>query len=128
MNTSHILQRLDSILPNHQIIQDVAQQFDKMILKNAKKTRNEIEIEIEDQAIIIIPRQVSVEIVTKALYKEYFDISFGTGYRILAALGGIKEIEFGIIEPVYCFITMYYDSKLNLIAVDFHKNMIFPRG
>lgn len=128
MNTNHILQHLDSILPNHKIIQDVAQQLDKMTLKSAKKNRDEVEIEIEDQAIIIVPRQMSVEIVTKALYKEYFEISFGTGYRVLAVLGGIKEIEFGIIEPVYSFITMYYDSELNLIAIDFHKNMIFPRG
>ena len=128
MNTNHVLQRLDSRLPNPKIAQDIAQQLDKIALRKTTRDRDEVEIEVEDQAIIIVPRQTPVEIITKALYKEYFDISFGTGYRVLAALGGIKEIECGIIEPVYSFITLHYDSELNIITVDFHRNMIFPRG
>ncbi|RKZ44555.1 MAG: hypothetical protein DRR00_27945 [Candidatus Parabeggiatoa sp. nov. 3] len=123
MNTGDILQCLDSILPDRKIIRDIAQQLDD-IAQFDEYTRGQVEIEVEDEMRIIVPREASVDIVTKAFYREYFDINYGTGYRVLAALGGIKKIQAGIVYPVYSFIVLYYDSELNLTTVDFHRNMI----
>ncbi|MEK8020229.1 MAG: hypothetical protein VSS75_025435 [Candidatus Parabeggiatoa sp.] len=123
MNTGDILQCLDSILPDRKIIRDIAQQLDD-IAQFDEYTRGQVEIEVEDEMRIIVPREASVDIVTKAFYREYFDINYGTSYRVLAALGGIKKIQVGIVYPVYSFIALYYDSELNLTTVDFHRNMI----
>lgn len=123
MNTDEVLQCLDFILSDSKIIRDIAQQIDD-IAQLSEYAKDQIEIEVEDGVRIIVPCKVPVDIVTKALYKEYFDINFGTGYRVLAALGGIKKIQAGIIYPMYAFIALYYDSELNLTTVDFYKNII----
>jgi len=123
MNTDDVLHSFDLILSDTKIIQDIAQQIDHIAQFN-KGVKGQIEIEVEDDVRIIVPCKVPVDIVTKALYREYFEINFGTGYRVLAALGGINKIKAGIIYPVYAFIALYYDSDLNLTTVDFHRNMI----
>ena len=116
MNTGSVLQYLDSLLPNDKVIQDI-------VNYTWGDENHEVEVEVEDEMKVILSKPQPIEVVTKALYHEYFEVSFGTGYRVLAALGGIKEIKFGVIYPTYCFMTLYYNSDLILLTADYHRKM-----
>ena len=119
MTTNDMSKCLEIILPNYKIIQDI-------IEYTWGNINNEVEIEFEELSITI-PRNTSVEIITKAFYQELFDVGFGTGYRVLATLGNIKKIEFGIIYSEYCFVTLYYNTELKIFTLDYHLDMI-PRN
>ncbi len=114
MNTGSVLQYLDSLLPNEKVIQDMV---------NYTWGNENREVEVEDEAKIVLEKPLLIEVVTKAFYQEYFEIGFGTGYRVLAALGGIKEIKFGVIYPTHCFMTLYYNSDLIPLTADYHCRM-----
>jgi hypothetical protein len=116
MNTGNVLQYLDSLLPNEKVIQD-------MVNYTWGNENHEVAVEVEDEVKIILARPLPIEVVTKAFYQEYFEIGFGTGYRVLAALGGIKEIKFGVVYPTYCFMTLYYNSDLIPLTADYHRRM-----
>jgi hypothetical protein len=104
---------LDNTLPDSQIINDVSQ----IIWEEAKGI-----LTIEED-VIAIPKNALIVIVTKAFFKEYFDIGFGTCFTVQLAIGGIDKQECGILYPGICFATLHYNAQGELITSDIHKEM-----
>jgi hypothetical protein len=115
MDTKELVRMLDEILPNQKVQDDLWQ-----ILKETSET--DISIFLDEQQIKI-PLTCPITIITKAFYKEYCDIAFRTGYRVQLAIGDIIALRHGIIEPGYCFSTIYYDENIRIITADFHRAM-----
>jgi hypothetical protein len=104
---------MDQILPDIHILKDVS----RILWQEAK---GEIELE---EGVVSVPEGTAIEMVTKAFFKEYFEeIKFGT-YRVQVAIGGVQDQKFGMLYAKYCFATLYYNEKANLVTLDFHKDM-----
>jgi hypothetical protein len=71
---------------------------------------------------VIPDDDVSLDIITKCVFKEHKNIDFGT-YRVMIAVGGIEEQKYGSIDPKYFFATLYYDRDCALTTLDFHQEM-----
>lgn len=82
-----------------------------------------IELDEADGKKVFVTENTQIEIITKALLKEYYDVNFSSGYRVQVALGGIKDKKYGILYPRYCLATLYYNLEGQMFALDFHKNM-----
>lgn len=115
MNTNDLVDILDKVLPDARITQDLAD-----ILNNLSAAGKGVEL---SEAIILIPKQTYLEVVTKAFFKENYRIAFDTGYRVQVAIGGVRKEESGILFPEYCFATLYYNEGRSLVTVDFHEDM-----
>lgn len=113
MSTVKVAEMLNSTLPNNQILNDVSQ----IIWETGE---GQIELEGEKN---YIPKGTVVDVVTKAFFLEYFDIGFGTCYKVEVAIGGVVDEKHGIFSARYCFATLYYNQDCHLITVDFHKEM-----
>ena len=76
-----------------------------------------------DNDAVHIPIDVSITVITKAFFKEYFDeIGFGT-FKAMLALGKVTKKKSGYIEAEYGFSTLYYDDNANFITSDFHTEI-----
>jgi len=60
-------------------------------------------------------------VVTKAFFKEYFNIYFGTCYRITLAIGGAHLEEDGTVEAGFCFLTIWYNLQREILSREFHS-------
>jgi hypothetical protein len=119
MNTEYLFEVIDEILPDKKIVYDFLNAISQ--LENQNSDSQVICIEVDDEEKYI-PIDVDVKIITKAVFKEYTDIGFGT-YRVMIAVGGIDRQEYGIIFPKHFFATLYYGSDCNFITSDFHNEM-----
>lgn len=115
MSTSRLYSLLDQTLPDEQIIKDLSDR-----IWNDKELRG-INIELNEEWKFV-PENTPINIVTKALFKEYYDIPFGT-YTVMVAIGGIKSQKHGILTAKYCFATLYYNDECQLFSMDFHEEM-----
>ncbi|MEO0844399.1 MAG: hypothetical protein AAF063_36865, partial [Cyanobacteria bacterium J06643_5] len=115
MTTSRLYLLLDETLPDEQIIQDLSDR-----IWNDKELKG-INIELNDQWKFV-PENTPISIVTKALFKEYYDIPFGT-YKVMVAIGGITSQKHGILKAKYCFATLYYNDDCQICSIDFHEEM-----
>lgn len=88
------------------------------VLKSQEQN-GEVSVELDDSSYTFAMNE-PIEIVTKAFFDERFTIGFGV-YRVEVALGGVKEVLFGVPQPKHCFATLYYDDKALLLSVDFHS-------
>jgi hypothetical protein len=116
MNIALLVNKLGKLITTDQIREDL-----HTYLKS-EETRAEWPVELENGAFITLHKNVEIDIVTVALFLEYFTIGFGA-LRVLAALGGVKIAENGIVVPHIAFATLYYSAEGRLITVDFHYNM-----
>lgn len=115
MRTVNLIEELDRLLPDSQIIEDITS-----ILWQKGSKGAEIELE---RAKVLVPPNTRLEVVTKSLFKEYYDVGFGTCYRAQVAVGGVADQAHGILGAEYCFATLYYSQEQQIITVDFHEDM-----
>jgi len=110
---------LDEALPDEKIVKDIL-----IVLREYTQDGGvEIELDEAEGKTVFIPENPRVEIVTKVLLKEYYDVNFRSGYRVQIALGGIQEQKYGILDARYCFATLYYNLEGEMLSLDFHPNM-----
>ena len=110
---------LDEALPDEKIVRDIL----SMLREYTREGGVEIELDEGEGKTVFIPENPRVEIVTKVLLKEYYDVNFRSGYRVQIALGGIKENKYGILSARYCFATLYYNLEKKFLSLDFHYSM-----
>lgn len=79
-----------------------------------------IDVEMEDGSFVSVDYNDIFTVVTKACFKEKYDIEFGV-IRALVAIGECREAG-GIVTATKCFSTLYFDEKAKLISMDYHKN------
>ncbi|WP_427160445.1 hypothetical protein ACQFX9_01840 [Aliinostoc sp. HNIBRCY26] len=75
------------------------------------------------QRTIIVPRNVQLEVVSKSYRQNNYQIGFGNYFAAQIAIGGVKKIESGILDQVYCFATIFYTLDKRIITVDVHSEM-----
>ena len=109
MTTSRLYLLLDETLPDEQIVQDLSD-----IIWNDKELKG-INIELNDEWKFV-PENTPISIVTKALFKEYYDIPFGT-YKVMVAIGRITNNK-DELTAEYCFATLYYNDHCQLFSMD----------
>jgi len=107
---------VDSMLPDKRVLNDV------LLILQEEKGAEGTDIEFET-GYVRVPENPHVAVVTKAYLKEYYDVAFGSGYRVQVAIGGVQEEQFGILKARYCFATLYYNCERKMITVDFHQDM-----
>jgi hypothetical protein len=104
---------LDRVLPDDKVVQDA-----RLLLRKYADGET-VDIRLGRRKVSI-PVESSLEIVTKAFFKEYFEgVGFGV-YKVLIAAGGFEQNPLGIHKARYCFMTLYYDDGGNVITEDFH--------
>lgn len=79
-----------------------------------------VQVELEDGSFVSVEYDDSFTVVTKACFKEKFDIEFGA-IKALVAIGESREAG-GIVTASKCFSTLYFDEKGKLISMDYHRN------
>ncbi|MEC4984571.1 MAG: hypothetical protein SAJ37_20100 [Oscillatoria sp. PMC 1068.18] len=114
-----VIKVIDAALPDEQIIKNVT----NLLQEYAKNGEVEIELDEAEAKNILVPADTEILIVTKAFLKEYFEINFQTGYRVMVALGGIREEKHGLLQAKFCFATLYCDAEGNMVTIDFHLEM-----
>jgi len=105
---------LDDFLPDSKIKED--------LLNMLWKDEFECEIELET-GNIKVPRDALLEVVYKHYRENKYNVAFGNYYRVQVAIGGVKDLKYGILSPVYCFAVLFYNLELNLITIDFYFHM-----
>jgi len=104
---------MDEALPDEMILQDVY----NLLARDAEDGQKRIEL---DEQWVSIPINIPVDIVTKAFFKEYYDVGWGISYRVLVAIGKFKKDQYGLHTAEYCFATLYYNERGDMITEDFH--------
>ncbi len=85
---------------------------------------DELECEIElETGTIKVPRDTLLEVVSKSYRQNKYGIGFGNYYAAQVAIGGVKKQQCGLLYPVYCFATLFYNSERNIITTDVHPEM-----
>ncbi|MEO7715169.1 MAG: hypothetical protein ABIY70_03110 [Capsulimonas sp.] len=116
MNADQIAAALDRTLPDMQVLDDLFHRL-RRLSETAGKS-----VEVGDDLWRAVPAGASLDIVTKAFYKEYFEgVGFAT-YKILVAIGGLQRSDVGAHTAKYCFATLHYDEEAQLITTDFHAD------
>ena len=111
---THETPDLDEFLPDELIQEDLSKIL--WIEKIGKL------IEIEEKNVIV-PYGALLEVVSKSYRKNFYNIGFGNHYAVLVAIGGVIGQQSGIIEPKYCFATLFYTSFQTMICLEFHDRM-----
>ncbi len=107
---------IDLLLPNSLILDDL-----KKILWSYPEEECFVEI---DGNKLFVPRDTNLEVIDKIYRKNIYNVSFGKNYFYThVAIGGVSKVSGGIIDPVYCFSTLFYNSCIEMITVDFHSDM-----
>lgn len=116
MTYQAVIQALDLALPDDQIRRDLTD----LLAQYAEDGIVAISFDDEDNELVSIPVDASIEMVTKAFFKEYVaEVGFGV-YRVLVALGGFHRDDQGFHTATYCFATLYYNADGQLITHDIH--------
>jgi hypothetical protein len=105
---------LDDFLPDSKIKED--------LLNMLWEDELECEIELETRNVKV-PRDAFLEVISKSYRQNKYDIAFGNYYAAQVAIGGIREQKCGILYPVYCFATLFYDLDRDVITTDVHSDM-----
>jgi hypothetical protein len=117
MGTDIVIRALDEALPD-----SVVEEALRSILRQEAAGAETVCLEMDGEHIMV-PRDASTDLVTKAFFKEYYDVGFSTGYRAQVAIGGVISEEHGIAKAKHCFATLYFDRSCQLITIDFHAQM-----
>lgn len=115
MNTSTLSEALDYAIPDDKIVMDLRD----ILQKGIEGATTSIEL---NGKWAPVPVSVPITVVTKAFFVERFDTGFGA-YKVLAALGAVKQVSSLWLEAEYCFSTLYYNHDMELITLDFHVDM-----
>lgn len=105
---------LDDFLPDSKVKED--------LLNILWEDKLECEIELETGKVKV-PRNAHLEVVSKSYRQNKYQVAFGNYYAVQVAIGGVRKKESGIIYPVYCFATLFYNWERNLITTDVHPEM-----
>jgi hypothetical protein len=117
--TDELFNLLDNALSNDKVKKDLLE----ILKKEAKADGTWIIFDEEQDEKILVPNNVNIEVVTKALFKEYFeDIDFGV-YRVMIAIGDVQDKKHGLLIAKYCFATLWYNKSCELNTIDFHTEM-----
>ncbi|MEH2059350.1 MAG: hypothetical protein V7K97_24995 [Nostoc sp.] len=85
---------------------------------------DELECELElERGKFLVYRNTLLEVVSKSYRQNNYQIGFGNYYVAQIAIGGVKELNSGILYPIYCFATIFYTFDKKLITVDIHSEM-----
>ncbi len=117
MGINLVTEALDAVLPDERILRDLTQ----ALAEAGGASSQDADIETEHGHVRISP-DAEKAIVTKAFFKEYYDIPFGV-YRVQVALGGVEKQQHGVLYARYCFATLYYNRRGEVITVDYHTDM-----
>jgi len=109
---------LDDFLPDSKIKEDLL----NMLWEDELECELECEIELEI-GTIKVPRDALLEVVSKSYRNNRYNIGFGNYYAAQVAIGGVREEKCGILYPVYCFATLFYDLDRDVITTDVHSDM-----
>lgn len=112
MSSSYIV--IDDFLTDSEVKAD--------LINNLWEDKLECVLKLE-QGTIIVPRNVLLEVISKSYRQNNYQIGFGNYYASQIAIGGVKELDSGILYPVYCFATIFYTFDKKLITVDIHSEM-----
>jgi hypothetical protein len=115
-NTASLIVQFNQILPDERIAEDLRDG-----LRNSS-SMNFVAIELEEERIQV-PCDVSIQVVSKALFKDRYNIPGWGTLRAQVALGEVTDPLDGTAFAEYCFGTLYYDENCNLISSDFHKSL-----
>ena len=115
MNTELLAQNLNAILTDKRVITDVYE------FLSAGEDGDSTSIEL-DEGWVPIPINVPLFIINKSFVSRNYDIGFGT-YRALVSLGTPIKSKSGNLEAQYCFSTLYYNSEVKMITLDFHTRL-----
>ena len=114
MTIDHLEKALEEILPDQQILVDLKKTLTPITHKGVAF----IELDVQE---VRVPLDSRMEIVSKVFFKEYYaTVGFGV-FRVLIALGGFLPDKHGAHRAEYCFATLYYNGKCQLITNDFHE-------
>lgn len=102
---------MDLVLPQERILADV-----QRLLADAER------VELDGEWIAIAP-DCELMIVARSCHERRVEVGFGTHFRALVAVGVIREVQHGIVEPGLCFASLWYSDKGELITVDFTSSM-----
>jgi len=105
---------LNCFLPDKLVISDL-----KRILKEEV---GELPVEL-GKARVVIPIDAKLEVISKIYRQDKYKVGFRNYYRVQVAIGGIVKQNAGILYPKYCFVTLFYTDKKELITLDFHAQM-----
>lgn len=75
-----------------------------------------------DSGTITIPLDCDYELVSKAFIEQRYDVGFGSCFRAVVAIGGVADIDSGVVRAKYCFCTLWYSSDRKLITTDFSND------
>lgn len=70
-----------------------------------------------------VPKGSPIEIVYRSYHACEFPVGFQDHFRVLVALGGVKEVFNGAIVPEICFARMIYNIDGKLVTADFTSNL-----
>jgi hypothetical protein len=109
---------LDDFLPDSKIKEDLL----NMLWEDELECELECEIELETENVKV-PRDAFLEVISKSYRQNNYNIAFGNYYAAQVAIGGVKKLQSGILYPVYCFATLFYDLDRDVITTDVHSDM-----
>lgn len=105
---------LDDFLPDSKVKED--------LLNILWEDELDCEIELESGKIKV-HRETILEVVSKSYRQNNYQVDFGNYYAIQVTIGGVKYSKCGILYPVYCFATLFYNQNQNVITTDVHPEM-----
>lgn len=76
-----------------------------------------------DEEWVSVPVDIPLELVSRSLNTSAHVLPFGA-YRATVAVGGVKQLEHGIITPGVCFATLHFNTSAELVTVDFWENWV----
>lgn len=118
-STNELFDKLDIVLSNDKVKEDVS----KILIEGANSDGTLFTFGDENERKVLVPNNVNIEIITKALFKEYFEeVDFGV-YRVMVAIGGIEGKRYGVLFARYFFATLWYNKNCELNTIDFHIEM-----
>ena len=76
-----------------------------------------------DGSDVSVPTDTTLHIVARSSHTYEYQIGFGDHFRVLVAVGGVKDLAHGVPTPGVCFATMWYGPQADLTTVDFSSQM-----
>jgi len=110
--TTDYISEIDAWMPNTRIRDDLR----KVVESDANGL-----LEL-DSGVIAVPPNTIYEVVSKALISQHPDIGFGSCFRVVVAIGGLKTTTSGITMSNLAFSTIWYTLSGEVITVDFGLN------
>ncbi len=109
---------LDRLLTDEMIVRDVS----RIIWRDEDPKLGSGEIGFQS-GNVFVPWGTTIFVVAKAFFYELYDWDFGTSYKAQVSIGDIILTDHHVYGTQYCFATLDYGLDLQLITVDFHKEM-----